>query len=976
MRKVLLSIVFLLTGFLIPLTAFGQNAQVSGTLKDQSGAILPGVTVTAKNVDTGLARSAVSQPTGEYRIPALPPGTYTVTTELQGFAAETRPNIVLIIDQDATINFTLKPAQVSETLTVTGEAPIVDTTKSDVSTAVSTQQIQDLPVASRRWIDLAMLTPGTSQDNIRGFFYRGNVNVGGGTREYSNGFIVDGVNNTWAEMGEPRQNFAMDAIQEFKVSTSNYKAEYGLATGGLLTVVTKSGTNQLHGSGLFFFRHSDLTAEEYPQIQLDIQQNVPEGTNKPAYHRYQYGGTVGGPIVQNKTHYFVAYEGTNEQQNFTINTHGVWSDQDKVYPSKQNRWTYNVKVDHTISNSQSLFFRWGAEDEYRPIITTGGRTSPSASFDFAVPRQSAVLSHTWVMNNATLNDVRVQYAFSKYEVAPPYSHGDWAPGDFTARLKYCTPVFSYPSIVIGGCGNAQMGPEHRYQIKDDFSHLMSGWGGTHQWKMGVDFSYVPFEGDLTNSPFGSWTFPKDTPYNAADPSTYPTSYTDSLPTYANIPTKTFAAYGQDDWKLRGNITLNLGLRYDLQLGSFNENVSDLLGKIQSKLGRNGTFPVDPSVIPQPKSGRGDFNNFGPRVGIAWDPQNNGIMNVHAAYGIFYDNMRTLQNFGELTWPQQQTVIINKPSFPDPFNGVPRSSFVSTAPPNISVESNATVSPYAHQVDAGVNRVVRREFAVSADVTYINRYSDRDTVDPNIPVTPFLPATRPYLQFGRVSFWQSTSDNTYRALLLKVEKRMSHHYQFLTSYTLSAAKDIGFSNALGDKYGYTKFSRYGVADRRHRLVVSGIVQLPWQAQVSAIGDFRSSLPFGPSSSLGDLNGDGYTGDLPGGVLPNSGCRALNLTAINDVRTQRGLTPVSKVDCPDFSNLDLRFSKSFTMAGSHQIEFIAQLFNVFNTANFATPSGSITAGNDTNGRPLFGQTSSLLANINAPSRQAEFALRWKF
>ena len=133
---------------------------------------------------------------------------------------------------------------------MTGDAPIVDTTASTVSTSVTNEQIQDLPVASRRWIDLAMLTPGMSQDNIRGFFYRGNVNIGAGTREYSNGFVVDGVNNTWAQMGEPRQNFAMDSIREFKVSTSNYKAEYGLATGGLLTVVTKSGTNELHGSGV------------------------------------------------------------------------------------------------------------------------------------------------------------------------------------------------------------------------------------------------------------------------------------------------------------------------------------------------------------------------------------------------------------------------------------------------------------------------------------------------------------------------------------------------------------------------------------------------------------------------------------------------------------------------------------------------------------------------------------------------------
>jgi outer membrane receptor protein involved in Fe transport len=953
---------------------YAQNARISGVLKDQTGGVLPGVTVTAKNPATGLTRSAVSEPSGEYRVPALPPGTYTVTAELQGFGTETRPDIVLVIDQDAVINFTLKPATVTEAVTVTGESPIVDTTKSDVSTAVSTQQIQDLPVASRRWIDLAMLTPGTSQDNIRGFFYRGNVNIGGGTREYSNGFIVDGVNNTWAEMGEPRQNFAMDAIQEFKVSTSNYKAEYGLATGGLLTVVTKSGTNQVHGSGLTFYRHSEITAEEYQQKQLDIAQNRPLGTNKPEYYRAQYGGTVGGPIVHDKTHFFLAYEGTKEQQNFTIYTNGIWQQYDGVFPSKQKRWTYNAKIDHQLSNSQSVFFRWGAEDEYRPIITTGGRTTPSASFDFGVPRQSAVLSHTWVMNSRSLNDFRFQYAYSKYQVAPPYSHGDWAPGDFTERIKFCTPVFSYPSVIVGGCGNAQMGPEHRYQVKDDFSHLMQGLGGMHQWKVGVDYSYIPFEGDLTNSPFGSWTFPKDAVYNPNDTTTFPTAYSESLPTYANIPTHTFATYIQDDWKARDGLTFNLGLRYDLQKGSFNEDVPGLLGKIQDKLGRNGTFPVDPSVVKQPKSGRGDFNNFGPRVGVAWDPQRNGVTNIHAAYGMFYDNMRTLQNFGELTWPQAQSVNITRPTFPDPYNGVPRNTFVSTAPPNITVQSNATVSPYAHQFDLGINRIVRRQFAISADWSFINRYSDRDTIDPNLPDQ--TTRVKLYPQFARVSFWQSTANNTYRALLVKVEKRMSHHYQFLTSYTLSYAKDQNLTNGLGDRYGYYRVDRYGAADRRHRLVVSGIVQLPAQSQISAIADFRSSLPFSPSAAIGDLNNDGYANDLPGGILPGSGCRSLNLDAINAIRAGRGLTQVTQVDCPGFSNVDLRFSKFFTFAKSQQVEFIAQLFNIFDRANFATPNGSITAANDTKGRPLFGESQSLLANINAPSRQAEFAVRWKF
>ncbi len=933
-------------------SAFGQNAQIVGTIKDQTGGVLPGVTVTATNTATGLARSEVTDAQGNYRLVALPPGSYALKTELQGFRTETRPAIVLVIDQTATINVTLTPAAMAETVTVTGEAPVVDVTRSDVSTAISTQQIQALPVASRRWIDLAMLTPGTSQDNIRGFYYRGNVNVGAGTREYSNMVYVDGVNNTWAEMGEPRQNFGMDAIQEFKVSTSTYKAEYGLATGGVVNVVTKSGTNDYHGSAFLFFRDKALTAKEFFQAE------------RPPYRRYQDGGTLGGPIVKDRTHFFFTYERTDEDQFFTVNTRGAWPDFDGTVKSGQTRWTYLGRLDHQISRDQSLFVRWAQENEYRPIVTAGGTTPPSGSFDFAVPRQSAVVGHTWVISARSLNDLRFQYAFSRYEVEAPNSNAAFNAGDFSqSRLDGCSTAFRYPTLSVGNC-NTQMGPEHRYEFKDDYSYQMPDWAGRHTWKTGVDFSYIPFSEDSTINATGTWTMPKDTPYDPNDPTTWPTQYRQDLPNYADMPTKTWAAYVQDDWEPTENLTLNLGLRYDRQIGSFNENLTDMLAAAADKLGaRFGQFPIPVPFIDT--SVRGDRNNFGPRVGFAWSPGSNGLTNVHAAYGMFYDNVRTLTNAGEITWPQSQTIIISNPSYPDPLQGKSRDAFVSGAAPNITVLDNHSVNPYAHQFNIGMTRELTREFGITVDFTSVWRYSDRDNVDLNLPDQ----ATRlkPYSQFARVTNLQSTSDNTYRALLVKLDKHLSRHFSALASYTLSVSKDLPIANNLADVYGFSRESGYSVADRRHRLVLSGIVQLPWDAQVSAILDLRSSLPFNPATSE-DINHDGYTGDVPVGVGWRSGCRDLNVDAVNAYRQSKGLGPVSSVECPGYADLDVRFSKTFRIQ-NQGIELLAQVFNVTNRANFSTPVSNPSAS-------AFGQTNQLLANINAPSRQMEVAVRYRF
>jgi hypothetical protein len=263
-------------------------------------------------------------------------------------------------------------------------------------------------------------------------------------------------------------------------------------------------------------------------------------------------------------------------------------------------------------------------------------------------------------------------------------------------------------------------------------------------------------------------------------------------------------------------------------------------------------------------------------------------------------------------------------------------------------------------------MVGRDFGVTADVIIVNRKSDRDTDDLNLPD----PATRvrAYPQIARVNYWQPTADNNYRALLLKFERRFSGRYSYTASYTLSKSEDDTFQNVYGDRYGFFKEVNPGPADRRHRLGVSGIVQLPWDVLVSAIADFRSSLPMNPTSGI-DINTDGYAIDLPGGVTRFSGCRDLNLAAINAFRQSRSLPAVNDVACPGFANIDIRVSKSFAMGPAQNLEVIAQLFNIANRANYNVPNNNITAA-------TFGQATSILPNINAPSRQVEIAVRYRF
>jgi hypothetical protein len=368
--------------------------------------------------------------------------------------------------------------------------------------------------------------------------------------------------------------------------------------------------------------------------------------------------------------------------------------------------------------------------------------------------------------------------------------------------------------------------------------------------------------------------------------------------------------------------------------------------------------------------RGDFNNIGPRIGFAWDPTESGRMVVKGGYGLFYDNIRTLLSMlGERTWHQAQQIIIANPGYPDPLGGRSREEFLSTAPPNIEVMANDFENPYAHQYNLGASRQLSSDFALSVDFTYVRRYADLN--NPNVNINYPVNGVRPYPQFGRVQEDRSAQENRYKGFFVKLDKRLSDRYQYLVSYTWSDSEDRQFRNDDLTTTGFVMSDWYpALADRRHRLVASGIVQLPYDIQLSAIMDLRSSLPFEVNTGT-DVNRDTYTNDLAPGTAFRSGCRDLNLDAANAYLASIGAGGVSEgdIECPGFANVDLRGSKFFNLPGGQRFELIVQALNLLNRANFNVPIGNLRSSS-------FGAVTDILPNINAPSRQVEFAIRFAF
>ena len=907
-------------------TAQTTNGVISGIVSDAQGAVLPGVSLTLRNTETGLTRTIVTETDGRFRVGGLPPGPYSIRAELQGFGTVDVTDVTVAVGSEAVRNLTMQVQGVQESVTVTAQAPVVDTTMTEVAGVITQEQMQMLPLPSRQPMSLALLMPGTNADAVRP--RKANANIGAGAFTMGSALLVDGVWNKEGNTGEPRQDFPQAAIREFKVYVSQSPAEYGWTAGGVVSFATKSGTNLFTGEVFEYFRDKSLNA----MTRFEKESGAP----KPDYRRHQFGLALGGPILQDRVHFFTAAEGTRETKFFTVNTGrpDLYGKLEGTFEEPEYNAMFFGRGDMQINSGQTVFARYAWQNSDFSCELCGGRNAAISDSGIQQKRYSLLPTHTWVISSRVLNEVRGQWTNYHFRQHPPgVSPQEKLYDDSVARTSPLTQVYNFPSLSWGS--NANFYTTHRSrEIRNDLTISL----GQHTWKAGGDFQSLSFEGD--NRPaIGTWTFRTDQPFDPTNLAAFVpmagsvqqfTASLLKLPRYS--PNAMWSVYGQDEWRPVSNVTLTLGLRYDRQIRSFNETLDFNNPKDFPTTGTNLELPfVDLDA-------RGDKNNWGPRVGLAWD-LNEGRSVVRAGYGIYY-NPNNIQIAGqEVNSLQQASVVIANPSYPDPYGGQDPFRFVSTAPQNITILANDLENLESRAYTVGVSQELWPSVAIHVDGVYTEMSKVPTAVDINrrIGDVPTAPRGRP--QFQRINQVQSIGEVDYKALLVRLEKRLDQRYMYTVSYTLADS----YGNLPGGATTFTVTQAEmpqldegpSSSDRRHAIAASGSVLLPADVMLSGVFSYRSTMPFSATAGV-DLNADANITDYVPGTTRSAFNRGDNETLmaqVNAWRTSRGLAalPVSQIDTNEFASLDVRVSKAFSVRGRQTLELMAQVFNVLGHDN---------------------------------------------
>ena len=953
-RYLILLVFACLLGLTPSATAQSESGVIAGTVRDAQGGVLPGATITLRNVESGVMRTATSESNGTYRLPGLPPGRYALTAELPGFANAAVTDLTITIGLELQRDLTMALQSIQETVSVTAEAPVVETTQTEVAAVVTQEQIEGLPVANRLPISLALLLPGTSMNNLSGRRPTATIGAGGGNGGQMNLYYADGGMNMSNNSGQQHLEVPQSAVREFKVNISQGSAEFN-AVGGVVQVATKSGTNQFHGEAFEFFRDKRLNAFD----KLEKELNDRTGEPKPDYRRHSAGVAFGGPIIRDRLHFFASFERAKEDERAIVETGQpqFYSALEGSFPRTYMRRAWLARVDYQINQQQSLFWRYVTDLEHIVCEDCGGFNAANVGANVWSPRDSNLVAHTWVISSRILNEVRVQLPPSHLDNrnAPPGV--DFWPADRKGefppeRFQDYTGIFQFPSLTWGS-NSLSMNWTNRQEYRDDFSISI----GNHQLKTGGAYVrlYSPEEQGIN---LRTWVFDRDQFFDGSAAAMAnlrnPIQFTATFPPLPrNLENHWIQSYVADQWRVRPNVTVDLGLRYDNQFHSFNYHIS-----------LAGREPLGQLVNPR---SRGDHNNVAPRLGVAWDVNGNGRSVVRAAYGWYYQYVMQNQLRNELTTLLQSSVNIRNPPYPDPYGGLsPQTFVVVSAAPNVTILDDEIENAEAKGVTVGFSHELRPNMAVHIDGVF----TDVDKMTQSANINTPLNGVRPIAGWGNIVQLRSAGFHDYRAMLVRLDKRLADRHHYMLSYTLAKETNQGPTGTITDFYVPELDRGPGSGDRRHSFVASGSVILPYDINVGGIWTLRSTMPFSARAGR-DLNNDGAAGsDYVPGTTRNQGNRGNDafLAAVNAWRTQNGRAPIaaSQLETNEYNRFDVRASKAITF-GDRRVEFIAQVFNLFGRDNLGIAgTWQENALSDSFGRILQVQ----------PRQQAELAVRFTF
>lgn len=1015
------------------------NGTILGTVTDTTGAVMPGVRVIATNLETNFSHDAITDSSGQYSIPFLPVGKYRLEAGGAGFKKFQQTGIVLELNRNARVDPVLDIGTVTETVAVTSDAPLVDTASAAIGRTVNNSEIINLPLVNRNVYSLLNLTPGVeSSENSNVFGYpeqrtmiNGASNGGAGSVNYflDGGTNMTGLRNTGNIAPNP------DAVQEFRIITNSYGAEFGRFSGGVVDVITKSGTNALHGSLFEFIRNDKLNATTWGAL------------TKAPLRRNQFGGSFGGPVRKDKTFYFGSYSGLRQRQVVFKNTAivptplerlGDFSQSrikptdpvtrqpftggmipagqldptakrilDKYIPAANLPGSFfqtqqpspldtdeaQIKIDHALTPSHqftgSYFYTTGMNVE-----TLAGNL-PWSMRQFSWRQQNANASDTWLINPATINQLRLTYVrnFGGRLNLPQISLGDLG-----SRYQIQGPP-SLPQITVTGyftLGQGIAGPSagsNFYGLRD----ILSLTRGRHSLKIGGDFSLEKFVHDTTLNNYGTFSFQGNKTGNAlAD---FLLGVPQTMNQDAPITKINNSWYGglfiQDDFRIRPRLTLNLGLRYDLQWPMTDPHDRQLTfvpgaqSKVVPSALRGLLFPGDPAVTRG--TVRADTNNFAPRIGLAWDPFGNGQTSVRAAFGVFYGSISGNEwnsTADRLPFSARQQ-FNNVKSLTDPYGSLPGgvSPFpYSYDPKNPKLILPAAVSgasldfawPYTYQTNFSVERQVMKDVSVTA--AYVGSLGRRLPFGQEVNYPVFGPGAtannvdlrRPYSPgtLASIILVKSIMNNAYHGLQMTAEKRMARTFSFKGYYTFSKSLEgarLQNDTTDGGAQDYNNLAAERGRtdnDRRHNFVASWIWQVDYFQKtnpfvrgvingwtVSGILIARSGAPFTVTTGR-DNNLDGNNNDRPnlvGGphLDPNRSRSAVTAMWFNTAAFapngtgQDGNAGRNILDAPGLKTLDLAVFRDFPMRERTRLQFRAEVTNALNLVNLNSPTATLNS-----------------------------------